>query len=277
MSCVRIRNQEIRTDPGGLPFSPPPARLVFGPGRDVVAGGEAFHQASARSPAGGSGPSRDNRARLARASPATDRPRRAEGGVGTACTWLWSTSMRAPIEDRSGGQEEVGHGPQRVEVAARIRRPAVLDRLGSEVVKRAGEDVLARQPRPSSGMLTSLTRPKSSDLGEVRDAAELRQQDVGRLDVAVDEPDAHAPRRAPRRPVEGCARRAREAEARPRARGARGRCRRGTPSRSRTRPRACARSRRRTRCEGSSAARSAAPPARSAADSPRRRSAGRAA
>ncbi len=93
-----------------------------------------------------------------------------------------------PLEDGRSGQEEVGHGAEGVEVAPRVRRHPVLDRLRREVLRRPGEDVVARQAGVRSRDV--LHEPEVDDLGEVGDAAYLCQQDVRGLDVAVDEADA---------------------------------------------------------------------------------------
>src|SRR4051812_7079784 len=53
-------------------------------------------------------------------------------------------SARA-LERRAAGQEEVGDGPQRVEVAARVERRVALRLLGSHVLRRAAERPLLPQ------------------------------------------------------------------------------------------------------------------------------------
>jgi hypothetical protein len=74
-----------------------------------------------------------------------------------------------PLENGSPGQKVISHGAEGVEVASRIGRQSVLDRLGRKVLRCSGENVFPREPdvvRP----LQILDEPEIDDLRKVRDA-----------------------------------------------------------------------------------------------------------
>ena len=91
-------------------------------------------------------------------------------------------------EGGPAGQEEVGHRPQRVEVASAIDRVAE-DLLRRHEERRAGDHAVMRRlgrHLPAPGR--RLDQAEVEQLGHVVPAAPIRGEEVGRLDVAMDQP-----------------------------------------------------------------------------------------
>ena len=92
-----------------------------------------------------------------------------------------------PLERRPAGQQVVGHRPQRVEVAPPVHRTAVARRLLRRHEQRRPEHLaLPGQPR-RAGPRRRQDQAEVEQLGLVLDAPGPRDDDVRRLDVAVDQ------------------------------------------------------------------------------------------
>ncbi|MEJ2312066.1 MAG: hypothetical protein P8Y11_06725 [Gemmatimonadales bacterium] len=90
-------------------------------------------------------------------------------------------------ERGSAGQHPVGHAAQVVEVRAVVRLRGAVDRLGRNVPGRAEQHAgLGELGRPLR--LDLLREAEVEHLDEIEQAAALSQEDVGRLDIPVDDP-----------------------------------------------------------------------------------------
>src|SRR5262249_56370548 len=91
-------------------------------------------------------------------------------------------------EGGAGGQEEVADGPQGVDVGPGVDLLRLVDRFGGHVLRRADHHVVGGQLR--RGAADRLDQAEIEHLDEVGDAAAVVEDDVGRLDVAVDQAQA---------------------------------------------------------------------------------------
>jgi hypothetical protein len=119
----------------------------------------------------------------------TGLPRRSAGGSG--CFFTWQTSRASTVsivEEGLARQQPVADRTQRVEVAAGVNALRLFDRSGD---MKCGVPTTALACIPAAGpTLHRLHQPEVEDLDEVAHAAPRSEDDIGRLDVAVDQADA---------------------------------------------------------------------------------------
>ena len=89
-------------------------------------------------------------------------------------------------EGDGAGEQPVEHAAERVDVGPRVHRPG-LDLLGRGVVERGQDGSGPGQPRGAVQGLGDAEVGQEDLLGPVVAVRRRRQQDVGRLDVAVDQ------------------------------------------------------------------------------------------
>ena len=96
-------------------------------------------------------------------------------------------------------RREVHHRAQGVDVGPGVERAVADGLLGRHVQRRAADRHVAGQ-LGGARVLGQLDQAEVEHLGDVRLAAPDRDEDVGGLQVAVDQAQPRAPRPAPRRP-----------------------------------------------------------------------------
>ena len=98
---------------------------------------------------------------------------------------------RVARERQPAGDGEIEDAAERVEVGSAVERPVMEDELGREERRRPGDLTVAGQLRAVARVAGhALDDAEIEDLEEVAVRAELAHVEVGRLDVAVDEPGA---------------------------------------------------------------------------------------
>ena len=114
-------------------------------------------------------------------------PRTSDGGTTGSRACAISTPIPLPlVERRPAGQQVVGHGPQRVDVAPLVQLPAARRLLGRHEQRRAEDLALAAQVG-RAGRRRGPDQAEVEQLGHVVHPPAPRGEDVRRLDVAVDQ------------------------------------------------------------------------------------------
>ena len=116
--------------------------------------------------------------------------RSCDGGVTESRTCAIMTSIAlVPAERGAAGQHEIGDGAQAVDVGATIGFSGVHDLFRGHVQRRAGDGPFPGEVGSFLVLTKCLHETEIQELGDVVPAAAIGCHDVGRLDVAVHEPD----------------------------------------------------------------------------------------